>query len=119
MQDADGYFFYQSRTDDMIVSAGYNIAGPEVEDALLRHPDVAECAVVGVPDDERGQIVKAFVVLKPGVAGDAACGPGAAGPREGDDRAVQVPARGRVPQQPAAHRDRQAAALQAARYCQW
>jgi 2-aminobenzoate-CoA ligase len=49
----------------MIISAGYNIAGPEVEDALLRHPDVAECGVVGVPDDERGQIVKAFVVLKP------------------------------------------------------
>jgi 2-aminobenzoate-CoA ligase len=65
LMDADGYFHYQSRTDDMIVSAGYNIAGPEVEDVLLRHPDVAECAVVGVPDDERGQIVKAFVVLKP------------------------------------------------------
>ncbi len=63
--DDDGYFHYQSRTDDMIISAGYNIAGPEVEDALLRHPDVAECGVVGVPDDERGQIVKAFVVLKP------------------------------------------------------
>jgi len=63
--DADGYYHYQSRTDDMIISAGYNIAGPEVEDALLRHPDVAECGVVGVPDDERGQIVKAFIVLKP------------------------------------------------------
>ena len=63
--DEDGYYHYQSRTDDMIISAGYNIAGPEVEDALLRHPDVAECGVVGVPDDERGQIVKAFVVLKP------------------------------------------------------
>jgi len=63
--DEDGYFHYQSRTDDMIISAGYNIAGPEVEDALLRHPDVAECGVVGVPDDERGQIVKAYVVLKP------------------------------------------------------
>jgi len=73
LQDADGYFHYQSRTDDMIVSAGYNIAGPEVEDALLRHPAVAECAVIGVPDAERGQIVKAFVVLKPGVPGDAAC----------------------------------------------
>jgi 2-aminobenzoate-CoA ligase len=63
--DADGYFHYQSRTDDMIISAGYNIGGPEVEDALLRHPDVAECAVIGVADAERGQIVKAFVVLKP------------------------------------------------------
>jgi 2-aminobenzoate-CoA ligase len=57
----------------MIISAGYNIAGPEVEDCLLRHPDVAECGVAGVPDAERGQIVKAFVVLRPGVAGDAAC----------------------------------------------
>jgi 2-aminobenzoate-CoA ligase len=73
LQDADGYFVYQSRTDDMIVSAGYNIAGPEVEDAVLRHPDVAECAVIGLADEERGQIVKAFVVLKPGVLGDAAC----------------------------------------------
>ncbi len=73
LQDADGYFHYQSRTDDMIISAGYNIAGPEVEDCLLRHPAVAECGVAGVPDDERGQIVKAWVVLKPGVVGDAAC----------------------------------------------
>ena len=73
LQDADGYFVYQSRTDDMIVSAGYNIAGPEVEDCLLRHPAVAECAVIGVADAQRGQIVKAFVVLKPGVVGDQAC----------------------------------------------
>ncbi|MFC5520734.1 AMP-binding protein [Polaromonas jejuensis] len=65
MQDADGYFFYQARADDMIITAGYNVAGPEVEDALLKHPAVAECGVVGVPDDERGMIVKAFVVLKP------------------------------------------------------
>jgi len=64
--DADGYFFYRSRTDDMIISAGYNIAGPEVEDALLRHPAVAECGVVGKPDEERGQVVEAHVVLKPG-----------------------------------------------------
>jgi 2-aminobenzoate-CoA ligase len=70
--DADGYFFYRSRTDDMIISAGYNIAGPEVEDALLRHPAVAECGVVGTPDEERGQIVQAFVVLKAGTeANDA------------------------------------------------
>jgi 2-aminobenzoate-CoA ligase len=64
--DADGYFYYQARTDDMIISAGYNIAGPEVESALLAHEAVAECGVVGVPDEERGQIVKAFIVLKPG-----------------------------------------------------
>jgi len=56
---------YQARTDDMIVSSGYNIAGPEVESALLSHPAVAECAVIGVADDERGQIVKAFVVVRP------------------------------------------------------
>ncbi|ARP91933.1 2-aminobenzoate-CoA ligase [Bordetella genomosp. 9] len=72
IQDADGYFFYQARNDDMIVSAGYNIAGPEVEDALLRHPAVAECGVVGAPCDERGQVVKAYIVLKPGCHGDAA-----------------------------------------------
>jgi 2-aminobenzoate-CoA ligase len=70
--DEDGYFFYQARTDDMIISAGYNIAGPEVEDALLNHAAVAECGVIGAPDEERGQIVKAFVVLKPGAAASAA-----------------------------------------------
>ena len=72
MQDADGYFFYQSRADDMIITAGYNIAGPEVEDALLQHPAVAECGVIGQPDEERGMVVKAFIVLKPGHAPDAA-----------------------------------------------
>jgi 2-aminobenzoate-CoA ligase len=64
--DADGCFYYQARADDMIITAGYNIGGPEVEGALLLHPAVAECGVIGVPDEERGQIVKAFVVLKPG-----------------------------------------------------
>jgi 2-aminobenzoate-CoA ligase len=64
--DEDGQFFYQARTDDMIISGGYNIAGPEVEGALLLHPAVAECGVVGVSDEERGQIVKAYVVPKPG-----------------------------------------------------
>ncbi len=72
IRDADGYFWYQARSDDMIISAGYNIAGPEVESALLAHEAVAECGVVGAPDPERGQIVKAYIVLKPGVAGDAA-----------------------------------------------
>jgi 2-aminobenzoate-CoA ligase len=61
--DEDGYFWFQGRTDDMIISAGYNIAGPEVEDALLAHEAVRECAVIGAPDTERGSIVKAFVVL--------------------------------------------------------
>ena len=65
--DEDGYFRYQCRTDDMIVSAGYNISGAEVENVLLSGPSVAECAVVGVPDEHRGQIVKAFVVLAAGV----------------------------------------------------
>jgi 2-aminobenzoate-CoA ligase len=66
--DADGYFYYRSRTDDMIISAGYNIAGPEVEDVLLRHPAVAECGVIGRADEERGQIVEAHVVLRAGFA---------------------------------------------------
>jgi 2-aminobenzoate-CoA ligase len=62
--DADGYFWYQARSDDMIISAGYNISGPEVEGVLLEHPKVKECAVVGAPDAERGMLVKAFVVLR-------------------------------------------------------
>jgi 2-aminobenzoate-CoA ligase len=70
--DEEGYFIYQARTDDLIVSAGYNIAGPEVESALLLHPAVAECGVVGAPDEERGQIVKAYVVLKSGHHADDA-----------------------------------------------
>jgi 2-aminobenzoate-CoA ligase len=72
LMDEDGYFWFQARTDDMIVTAGYNVAGPEVEGVLLMHPTVAECAVVGIPDAERGTIIKAFVVLKPGAVGDAA-----------------------------------------------
>jgi 2-aminobenzoate-CoA ligase len=70
LQDEEGYFVYQARSDDMIISAGYNIAGPEVEAALLQHPAVAECGVVGAADEERGQIVKAFIVLKPGHVAD-------------------------------------------------
>jgi 2-aminobenzoate-CoA ligase len=70
--DDDGQFVYQARTDDMIISGGYNIAGPEVEGALLLHPAVAECGVVGQADEARGQLVKAFVVLRDGHAGDAA-----------------------------------------------
>jgi len=72
LMDADGYFWYQARSDDMIISAGYNIAGPEVEAALLTHAAVAECGVVGCPDEERGQIVKAYVVLRANMTGDAA-----------------------------------------------
>jgi len=69
VRDGDGYFWYQARSDDMIISGGYNIAGPEIEEVLLGHPDVAECGVVGVPDEARGQIVKAYVVLRDGSAG--------------------------------------------------
>lgn len=68
--DSEGYFWFRCRRDDLIVSAGYNIAGPEVENVLLEHPAVQEAAVVGVPDELRGQIVKAFVVLRPGISGD-------------------------------------------------
>ena len=67
VRDGDGYYWFQSRNDDLIISAGYNIAGPEVEDALLRHADVVEAGVVGKPDEERGAIVTAFVVLRDGV----------------------------------------------------
>lgn len=66
VQDEDGYFRYQARSDDMIVTSGYNVAGPEVEGALLLHPAVAECGVVGIADDERGQRVAAYIVLKQG-----------------------------------------------------
>ncbi|MGH7718456.1 MAG: benzoate-CoA ligase family protein [Gemmatimonadaceae bacterium] len=65
--DDDGYFWYQARNDDMIISSGYNLSGPEVENVLLEHPGVQECGVVGVPDPERGQIVKAYVVLRTGI----------------------------------------------------
>lgn len=64
IMDDDGYLYYQARNDDMIISSGYNIAGPEVEDCLLKHPAVAECGVIGIPDEVRGQILKAFIVLK-------------------------------------------------------
>jgi 2-aminobenzoate-CoA ligase len=69
--DEEGYYWFQARTDDIILTAGYNIAGPEVENALLEHPAVAECAVVGAPDAQRGTIVKAFVVLASGYTGDS------------------------------------------------
>ncbi|KIU45395.1 MULTISPECIES: benzoate-CoA ligase family protein [Bradyrhizobium] len=70
VSDEHGRLSFVARADDMIISAGYNIAGPEVETALLGHPDVAECAVIGAPDEERGQIVSAFIVLKQGARSD-------------------------------------------------
>jgi 2-aminobenzoate-CoA ligase len=72
LMDADGYFWYQARSDDMIISAGYNIAGPEVEAMLLAYEAVSECAMIGLPDEARGQVVAAFVVLKPDVLPDEA-----------------------------------------------
>ncbi|CAM5578710.1 2-aminobenzoate-CoA ligase OS=Streptomyces albaduncus OX=68172 GN=FHS32_001497 PE=4 SV=1 [Streptomyces griseoloalbus] len=71
VRDRDGHFRYVARADDMIISAGYNIAGPQVEDALLRHPDVLEAAVVGLADEARGQVVVAYAVLKEGAERDA------------------------------------------------
>jgi len=71
-KDAEGYFWFRARSDDMILSSGYNIAAPEVENALLAHPAVAECAVIGVPCEKRGQKVKAFVVVAPGIEPDDA-----------------------------------------------
>jgi 2-aminobenzoate-CoA ligase len=71
VQDEAGYFHFAARSDDMIISSGYNIAGPEVEAALLMHLDVRECAVIGIPDADRGQIVQAHIVLADGVAADA------------------------------------------------
>jgi 2-aminobenzoate-CoA ligase len=72
VHDGDGYFSYRARSDDMIVSSGYNIAGPEVEEVLLLHPDVVECAVVAAPDEARGSIVTAYVVLHTKVTADQA-----------------------------------------------
>src|SRR6201987_2851804 len=72
MRDENGRFSFVARADDMIISSGYNIAGPEVESALLSHPAVAECGVVGAPDEARGMIVKAYVVLAPGITGNDA-----------------------------------------------
>lgn len=72
VMDDDGYLHFAARNDDMIISSGYNIAGPEVEAALLAHPDVAECAVIGAPDEARGSIVEAHVVVNEGVACDEA-----------------------------------------------
>ncbi|GIG71476.1 AMP-binding protein [Phytomonospora endophytica] len=70
-RDEDGYYWYHSRSDDMIISAGYNISGAEVEWVLLSHPDVAECAVVGIPDAERTMTVKAYVVVRAGAEAPA------------------------------------------------
>src|SRR6202043_245035 len=72
VRDENGRLSFVARSDDMIVSSGYNIAGPEIEAAMLSHPAVAECGVVGAPDEARGMIVKAYVILAPGAAADGA-----------------------------------------------
>ena len=115
VRDEDGYFWFAGRADDVILSAAYRIGPFEVESALLEHEAVAESAVVGKPDAERGQIVKAFVVLRPGHEAGASARPGAAGAREARDRAVQVPARDRVRRRAAEDAQRQDPPSRAAR----
>ena len=115
VQDEDGFFHFAARSDDMIISSGYNIAGPEVEAALLAHAHVKECAVIGVADVERGQIVEAHVVLVEGVAADDLTRQDPAGPRQGDDRALQISALGEVHRRAAEDADRQDPALPAER----
>ena len=110
-------FHFAARSDDMIVSAGYNIAGPEVEAALLSVAEVAECAVIGVADAERGQIVQAHVVLADGVVPDDADAVTAAEPCEGDDRALQVSPLGGVRGRAAEDPDREDPALPVAIKC--
>ena len=114
MQDEAGFFHFAARSDDMIVSAGYNIAGPEVEAALLAHAMVLECAVIGVADEQRGQIVEAHVVLVEGAVGDALTVEAPAGPCEGGDRALQISALGEVRRRPAQDADGQDPAVSAA-----
>ena len=113
VRDKDGVFHFAARADDMIISSGYNIAGPEVEAALLAHPEVAECAVVGAPDEARGQIVEAHVVLQGGRRRRRGLHQAPAGPRQGDDRSLQVPALRQVRRRPAQDPNRQDPALQA------
>jgi 2-aminobenzoate-CoA ligase len=90
-RDAAGYFYYQARSDNMIVSAGYNIGGPEVEAAIDTHPDVLESAVVARPDAERGSVVCAFVVLRDGVPADAAAAAAKAKEIQGHVKSVLAP----------------------------
>jgi 2-aminobenzoate-CoA ligase len=92
LRDADGYYWYQARSDDMIISSGYNIAGPEVEEALLGHPDVLEVAVIGAPDPDRGMIVQAYVVLRdPAAAGqDKAAQDKAAQEKAAQEKAAEL-----------------------------
>ena len=105
--DEDGYLYFEGRTDDVIISAGYRIGPFEVESALVSHPAVAEAAVVAAPDDERGAVVRAVVVLRDGFAPSDDARRRAPGPRQARDRAVQVPADRRVRRRAAEDRERQ------------
>ncbi len=107
VQDDDGYFHFVARSDDMIISSGYNIAGPEVEAALLSHADVVECAVIGVPDESRGQIVQAHVVLADGVEPSEATIVALQDHVKTAIAPVQVPTLDRVHRRPAQDTDRQ------------
>ncbi len=113
-RDDDGYLWFVGRSDDVIVSAAYRIGPFEVESALLEHAAVAESAVVGVPDDDRGQIVKAFVVLRPGQEPGDRLVAGAPGARQGGHRPVQVSARDRVRGRASEDRERKDPARRAA-----
>ncbi len=114
-RDDDGYFHFAARSDDMIVSSGYNIAGPEVEAALLAHPDVVECGVIGVPDEARGQIVQAHVVLAEHVPACDATKKHLQDLRQSDDRPLQISALDRVHRCAAENPDRQDPAFPSAR----
>jgi acyl-coenzyme A synthetase/AMP-(fatty) acid ligase len=117
-RDEDGYFVYQSRSDNMIVSSGYNIGAPEVETAINEHPEVLECAVVAKPDETRGSLVTAFIVVREGIESRAGEGQGDPGLRQGADRTVQVPARDPLRRRAAEEPQRQAPALQTPRPAQ-
>ena len=114
-RDDDGFLYFEGRADDVIISAGYRIGPFEVESALVAHPAVAEAAVVAAPDDERGSVVRAVVVLRDGHAPSDDARPRAAGPRQGRDRALQVPARRRLRRRAAA---RPRAGRSAAQLCE-
>ena len=106
-QDEDGYLWFEGRTDDVIISAGYRIGPFEVESALVSHAAVAEAAAVAAPDEERGQVVRAVVVLRPGHEPGEAPRARAPGPRQGADGALQVPAHRGVRRRAAEDRERQ------------
>ena len=114
-RDEDGYYWFVARADDMIVSSGYNIAGPEVEAALALHPDVEECAVIGWPDPERGQIVKAVVVPKPGAVASPELAKALQEHIKQTLGALQISPRGGISHRPAENGDGKIAAQRAAR----